>query len=148
VKASEILSRALENWGQDGSQWVRDQLHVSMTGSTCLVGGLAKAVTQHYSDRLQYPSRLIKNAHPDGFELRRAMTHIFDELEVRGIRFSVHSERRNDTIMLEQSLTAYNDHMVADFSQLREVVCGAVKRALAEEEAEEQKETDAQTITA
>jgi hypothetical protein len=128
MKASEVLSTALERWGQGGENWIVSEL--DWDGKTCLIGGLSKAAfgVATYLNK-------ARDGRPHKTALRKAMIHVFDELDARGFSSYQRQSVLTNDYNLDHELYHFND--TTNFPTMRQVVCGALKRALKAEEAEE-----------
>jgi len=117
---SEILAKALEMWGEDGSGWCRGQLE---TGDrVCLIGALTKAGLGKAS---------YMNMNPVSFltpQQRRAI------LKAEQYLFEAMYPGEKWQLKKEPSLYDFNDRQ--GFKTTREVTCKALKRALEDEERE------------
>jgi hypothetical protein len=134
LKASEVLTKALKFWGQGGENWIQLEIGDGVeedgkdAGAACLVGGLTAGVT----GCAVYPTELVETQTRRA--VHKAMAHIWDELEARGLLDG--ASRRPSFATLEEDLVSYNDNKISDYDELRSVVCAAVKRALTAEEQE------------
>ncbi len=121
--ASEVLAGALEFWGAGGERWIAGEL--GQDDKACLVGGLSAGLIgypQYYEDMCA-----------DGTDTtlyRQAMKYIHDELESR----CYYKEPHVSVETLEARLIAFNDNLDRIFPEIKDVVCCALKRALAAEE--------------
>lgn len=121
TKPSEVIANALAFWGEHGEGWVRGALFSYRDSKGCLYGGLEAGFVgvingRAYKYNIDTTNQAIYN---------KATSFVLDELESRG--------KTRDIIY-------FNDFTADSFQDVRSVACGALKRALAVEEAEELKE--------
>mgnify|MGYP001569736520 CR=1 FL=1 len=130
MQASEVLSKALEFWGSGGERWVQREL--GNNNVACLLGGLGHAIIGTAACYAHLGFDNDKHAYLD------AMRFIWDELEACGQlspRFPKHTD---DIELLEDGLVIFNDESATNYSDVKQVVCGALTRALKAEEETEQ----------
>ena len=140
MKASEVLAGALEFWGQGGEQWVQRELKVN--SATCLVGGISKAAfgyPRYWESVRDSLDSDQMNTHDDNvLAYRQAMKHVWDELDARDVSLQIREDAEStSTAMHEYALVHYNDDKRRCYGDVKSVVCGAVKRALAAEDPED-----------
>jgi len=114
---SEILAKALEMWGEDGSGWASGTLE--RNGKVCLIGAITKAgagQSCYMVDRPNFMTSKQRRA------IEKAEQYLFEAM-YPGQKW--HSIR-------EPELHAFNDRR--GFKATREVTCKALKRALEDEE--------------
>lgn len=125
MKASDVLAGALEFWGKDGERWVRGNMGMKRLNG-CFYGGLSAAAFGD-ADAALRPIGVYGSTHSlcNEVAFHNATQFINDELEAQGrIR----------------SLITFNDRDATGFTDVRKVACGALKRALAAEAKEAEKE--------
>lgn len=138
MKASEVLADALAFWGQGGERWI--QHDIGDTQRACLVGGIGVGAT----GKPCYLAEAVEVREMYG-AYSKAMAYIYDELEARDMLndFSdsasprdlrLNSEHRQMPSFVSEALIVFNDYGATTFEELRGVVCGALQRALKDEE--------------
>lgn len=122
IKASEVIANALQYWGKHGERWVRGQF---VNGDkVCFYGGLSVGrygITNGRFNRSPYYPKFEREIDP----YKRAVKYIYDELESQGYY---------------RDIIGFNDND-ASFKDVHKIACGALKRALADEEKETSNES-------
>lgn len=113
LRASDVLAGALEFWGAGGERWVQ-RTYGKTLESGCLYGGLYAAGFGDAEGGSSEHTHIVQ----------KAETFVLDELEAKGYM---------------RNIIAFNDKIAKDFSEVRAIACGALKRALAAEAIEDEK---------
>lgn len=133
MRASDVLVRALEFWGQGGEQWIQTTL--GDYSGACLVGGISMAALgrPEYLDAIEAVAQGGRISIAGVTPYKQAMKYVWDELNARGLITS-NLECGKTSLQHESALIRYNDSIAKSYGDVKSVVCGAVKRALADEE--------------
>lgn len=121
MKASEILARALEIWGPNGERWIQGDLQNTDDDDKtkfCLYGGIGMAAIGQpcYTE--------------DVIRMLEDKPNLIDE-ETVDAYIKVEKVIRN---IVGENIVEFNDEEGRTFTEIKSVVCSALKKCLTEEE--------------
>lgn len=132
MKASEILAKALEIWGPKGEHWLKGDLeYTSREGNSmfCLYGGMGMAAINRAC--YNYEARDLLDAESE-FPLtdeQQETLHNYD-IAVHKVSQVINSRYNNE---YQGDIVSFNDANERTFSEVKGVVCEALKDCLEEE---------------
>lgn len=106
----EVLARALEIWGPNGEKWCKGRWHTHNSvgfGQHCMLGGMHEAVGRVNSTKSR--------------PFIEALTLVKGALKSQPIPF-------------KRSIIGFNDSSSTTFSDVKNLVCGIIKREIEKED--------------